>query len=117
MESFVCAVSLFSFFNDTATTEIYTLSLHDALPIYARCNICCAKLRMLSTALKEYLSAGIALGWKSTHPNSRHQIITYSAFFLTTKMLCGDAKRVKAVKKNWTKTKDDFCPRTYFIAG
>src|SRR2546422_8122022 len=28
------AASLFFFFNDTATTEIYTLSLHDALPIY-----------------------------------------------------------------------------------
>src|SRR3712207_8103995 len=27
---------MFSFFNDTATTEIYTLSLHDALPIYGR---------------------------------------------------------------------------------
>src|SRR5256885_15102521 len=27
-------VSLFFFFNDTATTEIYSLSLHDALPIY-----------------------------------------------------------------------------------
>src|SRR2546422_4975227 len=27
-------VSSFFFFNDTATTEIYTLSLHDALPIY-----------------------------------------------------------------------------------
>ena len=26
----------FFFFNDTATTEIYTLSLHDALPIYAQ---------------------------------------------------------------------------------
>src|SRR2546422_6972228 len=26
----------FFFFNDTATTEIYTLSLHDALPIYHR---------------------------------------------------------------------------------
>src|SRR5256885_17158430 len=26
----------FFFFNDTATTEIYTLSLHDALPIYAK---------------------------------------------------------------------------------
>src|SRR3712207_9489971 len=25
---------IFFFFNDTATTEIYTLSLHDALPIY-----------------------------------------------------------------------------------
>src|SRR5947209_20547079 len=28
-----CLVFLFFFFNDTATTEIYTLSLHDALPI------------------------------------------------------------------------------------
>src|SRR5688572_32419042 len=27
------SLSLFFFFNDTATTEIYTLSLHDALPI------------------------------------------------------------------------------------
>src|SRR5258706_12053846 len=27
---------IFFFFNDTATTEIYTLSLHDALPIYSR---------------------------------------------------------------------------------
>src|ERR1041385_9571921 len=26
--------AVFFFFNDTATTEIYTLSLHDALPIY-----------------------------------------------------------------------------------
>src|SRR3712207_7783768 len=29
-------MSFFFFFNDTATTEIYTLSLHDALPIYRR---------------------------------------------------------------------------------
>src|SRR2546425_8230559 len=29
-----CYYSIFFFFNDTATTEIYTLSLHDALPIY-----------------------------------------------------------------------------------
>src|SRR2546430_13727938 len=32
---FRCRSLLFFFFNDTATTEIYTLSLHDALPIYA----------------------------------------------------------------------------------
>src|SRR2546425_13251078 len=32
----LCPLELFFFFfNDTATTEIYTLSLHDALPIYA----------------------------------------------------------------------------------
>src|SRR2546422_6092830 len=36
--SIVCLLSYihsFFFFNDTATTEIYTLSLHDALPIYS----------------------------------------------------------------------------------
>src|SRR3712207_7729714 len=32
----VLYLSLFFFFNDTATTEIYTLSLHDALPISQR---------------------------------------------------------------------------------
>src|SRR4026209_3066024 len=35
----ICAASLsyfLFFFNDTATTEIYTLSLHDALPIYEK---------------------------------------------------------------------------------
>src|ERR1044071_10469493 len=31
---FRCLFLFFFFFNDTATTEIYTLSLHDALPIY-----------------------------------------------------------------------------------
>src|SRR3712207_7387503 len=31
---YFCVTFVFFFFNDTATTEIYTLSLHDALPIY-----------------------------------------------------------------------------------
>src|SRR5260221_6236442 len=42
----VCFCAQLIFFNDTATTEIYTLSLHDALPIStrtrARCNNCCS---------------------------------------------------------------------------
>src|SRR6266436_9580161 len=41
MASFLLFLSFFFFFNDTATTEIYTLSLHDALPICTapwRCN-------------------------------------------------------------------------------
>src|SRR3989449_9726556 len=33
---FFCFFFFFFFFNDTATTEIYTLSLHDALPISSR---------------------------------------------------------------------------------
>src|SRR2546430_16204241 len=38
MKSDICRLKIYSlaffFFNDTATTEIYTLSLHDALPIF-----------------------------------------------------------------------------------
>src|SRR6266496_6328077 len=33
MDHLICGLYVFFFFNDTATTEIYTLSLHDALPI------------------------------------------------------------------------------------
>src|SRR5690349_23516750 len=39
----------FLFFQDTATTAIYTLSLHDALPISCRC--CCPAPRSSSLAL------------------------------------------------------------------
>src|SRR5256885_7279443 len=35
----------FFFFNDTATTEIYTLSLHDALPIFGRSSLLCQGTR------------------------------------------------------------------------
>src|SRR6266576_7362526 len=42
----VCVFLFFFFFNDTATTEIYTLSLHDALPIFGRnLRICLQRLR------------------------------------------------------------------------
>src|SRR6266542_6416974 len=45
MYYYLCGASnsykfLFFFFNDTATTEIYTLSLHDALPIYRHERLC-----------------------------------------------------------------------------
>src|SRR5215475_16186272 len=36
----ICVFFFFFFFNDTATTEIYTLSLHDALPILCRAPSC-----------------------------------------------------------------------------
>src|SRR2546422_11643427 len=39
-------MSSFFFFNDTATTEIYTLSLHDALPIYTRYDVVILDVRM-----------------------------------------------------------------------
>src|SRR2546421_8434144 len=42
IEIYLLCLSSFFFFNDTATTEIYTLSLHDALPISA-CRRSCAR--------------------------------------------------------------------------
>src|SRR2546425_13324405 len=36
-------IFFFFFFNDTATTEIYTLSLHDALPIFCRVDSYCVE--------------------------------------------------------------------------
>src|SRR3989442_3399794 len=43
-------LSFFFFFNDTATTEIYTLSLHDALPICCWTPDCCMLISSLSRA-------------------------------------------------------------------
>ena len=56
---FVCFSYFFFFFNDTATTEIYTLSLHDALPIsatkpdtnLARCFLCARNFNTIDMTL------------------------------------------------------------------
>src|SRR2546427_10219688 len=56
MSSLLCPYSLlfFFFFNDTATTEIYTLSLHDALPI-------CDVLLAVGTRQQDFTSGSHAL--------------------------------------------------------
>src|SRR2546426_10297877 len=54
-----CHCHLFFFFNDTATTEIYTLSLHDALPICAARDIAPVVRRCGDRAL---LAASLAVG-------------------------------------------------------
>src|SRR2546430_17517641 len=71
----------FFFFNDTATTEIYTLSLHDALPISAVC---------LATDVAPGLplvAGGKSMGGdrKSTRLNSSHSQISYAVFCLKKK--------------------------------
>src|SRR3712207_7473379 len=45
------------FFNDTATTEIYTLSLHDALPIWRDRDPCSSKFRRWSAAARTAMHA------------------------------------------------------------
>src|SRR2546430_13222314 len=82
--------SFFFFFNDTATTEIYTLSLHDALPI-----------SLTEVAVFGMSEADVALAleqpWvsvdndspgtdrKSTRLNSSHSQISYAVFCLKKK--------------------------------
>src|ERR1043165_10090869 len=46
VESVVTSLICFFFFNDTATTEIYTLSLHDALPISKRPHVVVSDIGM-----------------------------------------------------------------------
>src|SRR3712207_9330511 len=87
----------FFFFNDTATTEIYTLSLHDALPIYRPVD----ELRVQSDgrsgdAVVEVAAAGPRhrgtagarhrlADRKSTRLNSSHANISYAVFCLKKK--------------------------------
>src|SRR5258708_32907287 len=74
---------LFFFFNDTATTEIYTLSLHDALPISQRAGAA----DDLPEAREAVRRQGVHVGGdrKSTRLNSSHQIISYAVFCLKKK--------------------------------
>src|SRR5256885_3659158 len=75
-------ILIFFFFNDTATTEIYTLSLHDALPIsYLENNIEKLKHRDAS-ALDFLIPRNVAIDRKSTRLNSSHLVISYAVFCL-----------------------------------
>src|SRR5689334_25105993 len=90
-----CSMSLLScsisyifplfFFNDTATTEIYTLSLHDALPISGRgrhagaLGICALRPGGAGRSLADERDR------KSTRLNSSHSSISYAVFYLKKK--------------------------------
>ena len=52
-------VFFFFFFNDTATTEIYTLSLHDALPIWPRSVLLLFSVRSLSAVTRLLVLSGL----------------------------------------------------------
>src|SRR5438445_2958474 len=82
----VCYV-VFFFFNDPATTEIYTLSLHDALPIWHRA-VGSAPGRRVRRAATRRRSRPVPVPWqdrKSTRLNSSHANISYAVFCLKKK--------------------------------
>src|SRR2546428_9221479 len=77
----------FFFFNDTATTEIYTLSLHDALPIYLR-NVVPGQLheRVVKISSSRLNVRDVhSEDRKSTRLNSSHDQISYAVFCLKKK--------------------------------
>src|SRR2546422_6982663 len=96
MRQYCPRVFLF-FFNDTATTEIYTLSLHDALPICVLVARPCAAaggghklgtFRRGSLELRHLLAPGrrgAGGDRKSTRLNSSHGYISYAVFCLKKK--------------------------------
>src|SRR2546422_6174491 len=94
------SIQLFFFFNDTATTEIYTLSLHDALPIF-KVIITKSFARIHETNLKKQGILALTFAdpkdydqieqtdrirdRKSTRLNSSHGYISYAVFCLKKK--------------------------------
>src|SRR2546422_5552670 len=95
---------LFFFFNDTATTEIYTLSLHDALPICSRkiapswvdspnsanTRSWSSAHRKAATPRKTFCATSArrtrkVIDRKSTRLNSSHGYISYAVFCLKKK--------------------------------
>src|SRR3712207_8035237 len=87
------------FFNDTATTEIYPLSLHDALPIWSRPALSAPRAGRSITPPRLLLSprpgkrgpgggaapSGARADRKSTRLNSSHANISYAVFCLKKK--------------------------------
>src|SRR2546430_6530681 len=89
----------FFFFNDTATTEIYTLSLHDALPIYSgfaagsshllrkrrHASLFCSYHASSLTPSRKWRRKREKRDRKSTRLNSSHSQISYAVFCLKKK--------------------------------
>src|SRR2546426_11780142 len=101
MCSLICNIIIIFFFNDTATTEIYTLSLHDALPISRDLKIVLVgkevrtedEAKAVLGRLKKSDIQGILsprpmtsnIDRKSTRLNSSHLVISYAVFCLKKK--------------------------------
>src|SRR5438094_6430742 len=84
------SVAFFFFFNDPATTEFYTLSLHDALPISVVCVLHeflkvrrCPRSPDVHSVVRD--ASNHIQDRKSTRLNSSHRTISYAVFCLKKK--------------------------------
>src|SRR5712691_1051537 len=81
-DGLTAACSCSFFFNDTATTEIYTLSLHDALPISHSRD---GGTGIVRRTFLHHARCGTRRDRKSTRLNSSHSQISYAVFCLKKK--------------------------------
>src|SRR3982751_1522223 len=87
-------LSFFFFFNDTATTEIYTLSLHDALPIWP----CSPRWELANGGISR---SSATADRKSTRLNSSHDQISYAVFCLKKKTKNEHRQRQAAIARGF----------------
>src|SRR2546430_8319376 len=98
-------IFFFFFFNDTATTEIYTLSLHDALPIYRRSGFPEISQTVRRTMDRHQVITHPSLEQifeadrKSTRLNSSHSQISYAVFCLKKKKYTKQAHTLQLHQK------------------
>src|SRR5258708_18823727 len=107
---------MFFFFNDTATTEIYTLSLHDALPILDQSELqrLAGQFAALSELaqqacgglLRKLAKSGELTDRKSTRLNSSHQIISYAVFCLKKKKTTPKWNKTASAQREHRKGRD-----------
>src|ERR1039457_1999862 len=83
LPAFALLVAFSFFFHDTATTEIYTLSLHDALPISSRHRLLFCQRRRAECRTVFFDQSDR----KSTRLNSSHLVISYAVFCLKKKYM------------------------------
>src|SRR3712207_7617890 len=105
---------MFFFFNDTATTEIYTLSLHDALPISVAVDRLGRRLGVFevptTTRGHERLLRWAQGDRKSTRLNSSHANISYAVFCLKKKNVAPDPDLYrKSIRLNSSHANISYC--------
>src|SRR3712207_7414081 len=95
-------VSFFFFFNDTATTEIYTLSLHDALPIFLS-HPHCAPSRVAQRDSQAALAHHVKFRVGLVNPprSEEHTSELQSRQYLVCRLLL-EKKKNKNIKTNLT---------------
>src|SRR5256885_6607244 len=96
-------VVFFFFFNDTATTEIYTLSLHDALPISHE-DVSADALRRVVVDGSDLEVHGLHApegDRKSTRLNSSHLVISYAVFCLKKKKIFKQRNTDLLTRTDW----------------